>query len=94
VIIFLIFGTVLLNLVLLRLQVRRRRQVIAATRQMDRASLVLIETAQKAIEATGTQLDVPSEEEEEVNLTVESNAATGARIGRKTARRVGLTSES
>jgi hypothetical protein len=94
VIIFLIFGTILLNLVLLRLQVRRRRQVIAATRQMDRASLVLIETAQKAIEATGTQLDVPSEEEDEedeANLTVESNAATAARIGRKSRRRVGLT---
>ncbi|MDQ1459219.1 MAG: hypothetical protein QOI08_703 [Actinomycetota bacterium] len=92
-IIFLIFGTILLNLGLLRLQVRRRRQVIAATREMDRASLVLIETAQKAIEATGTQMDVPSEEEDDVNLTVESNTATAARIGRKTRRRVGLTSE-
>ncbi|MDQ1478671.1 MAG: hypothetical protein QOE62_3900 [Actinomycetota bacterium] len=63
-IIFLIIGTIVLNLVLLRLQVRRRRQIIAATRQMDRASLVLIETAQKAIEATGTQLVVPSDEDD------------------------------
>ncbi|MDQ1379659.1 MAG: hypothetical protein QOJ71_378 [Actinomycetota bacterium] len=71
-IIFLIVGTIVLNLVLLRLQVRRRRQVIAATRQMDRASLVLIETAQKAIEATGTQLVEPSDED--AGLTADASS--------------------
>ncbi|MDQ1434422.1 MAG: hypothetical protein QOF59_1238 [Actinomycetota bacterium] len=58
---FLLVGTVVVNLVVLWLQVRRRRQIVAATHDMDRASLVLIETAQNAIEATGTQIVVPSE---------------------------------
>jgi hypothetical protein len=58
---FLLAGTVVVNVVVLWLQIRRRRQIIAATNDMDRASLVLIETAQKAIEATGTQIVVSSE---------------------------------
>ena len=58
---FLIVGAVVVNLVVLWLQVRRRRQIVAVTREMDRASLVLIETAQRAIEATGTQIVASAE---------------------------------
>ena len=58
---FLIIGAVVVNLFVLWLQVRRRRQIVAATHEMDRASLVLIETAQRAIEATGTQIVVSAE---------------------------------
>jgi hypothetical protein len=58
---FLIVGAVVVNLVVLWLQVRRRRQIVAVTREMDRASLALIETAQRAIEATGTQIVASAE---------------------------------
>ncbi|MDQ1383213.1 MAG: hypothetical protein QOG65_592 [Actinomycetota bacterium] len=58
---FLIVGAVVVNLVVLWMQVRRRRQIVAVTREMDRASLALIETAQRAIEATGTQIVASAE---------------------------------
>ena len=58
---FLIIGAVVVNLFVLWLQVRRRRQIVAVTREMDRASLALIETAQRAIEATGTQIVASAE---------------------------------
>jgi hypothetical protein len=62
-IIALLVATVVVNMVVLRLQVRRRMEVVAATREMNRAALALVETAHKAIVATGTEIVLPSDEQ-------------------------------
>ena len=38
-------------------------EVVAATREMNRAALTLVETAHNAIVATGTEIVLPSDEQ-------------------------------